>query len=227
MCDLLLADAYSCRSCPEAYGFSSPTIGGPYFKFPPIIGCRTKPKLLFVGINPRITLNRGLHEQVMASYECFAELSENKVNGLPYVINGGEPHYRFHTRIVSELFGDATPFEEFAAASELYLCATADTENLPELPLAPCALKFLLPIIAVVKPEIIVAVGGTVFRYFRDLPHSRRASGSRMLLHSLIHGQAFRVVGIPHPANEDITEEMKATLVGMAIKLLTALLRDA
>jgi len=223
--DQLMVEAYACRSCPSAYGFSSASRGGPNFKFPPIIGCHQNPKVLFVGINPRrSSSNMVLHDKLMSDFGAFIELSQNRYQGAPYVVAAGnEEHYRFHSRIVAKLFGPATPFESVAAVSELYLCATESSKLLPKLPAAPCAEKFLLATIGALNPEFIVAVGGTVFDFFLGLSGSDRAKGTRMLINSTIKDQSFRVVGIPHPSNERLSDNEKDHLVSMAIELMMAL----
>ena len=167
----LVDKVFSCRLCPNAYGFSSRTKDGPYFKLPPIIGKLNNAELLFVGTNSRITeSNRADHKIWMRSKSNFRDLSSNKFRGNPYIER--EHRYRSHVKLVKMLFGENCQFGNIAAATEIFLCATKDSGGLPD-PESPCADLFLENVVQLTKPKIIVAVGQRVVRYFVILANKK------------------------------------------------------
>ncbi len=140
----LLMEAFSCSRCSPSYGFTRPGDAQPYFKFPPTIGATGKADLLFVGMNPRLSHgNKPLFAEIMADEKAFEDLAENQVGGESYISNyGKESHYHHHASIVEALFGLGAKFEEHAAVTELFLCATPDAGHLPKGD-HPCADLFL------------------------------------------------------------------------------------
>src|SRR5215213_8653406 len=128
----LLRDVYQCVQCPEHYGFTRPEPDKPYFKFPPTIGAEDQADLLFVGINPRKTYNSELFQRLMSDEDAFLSLARNRDGQQAYIIRGGkERHYYHHMAIVEALYGKDAKFEDHAAVTELFLCATADSKTLP------------------------------------------------------------------------------------------------
>jgi hypothetical protein len=92
-----LNEVYRCRFCSETFGFKSPAgQNQPYYKFPPLIGATSNAKILFIGINPRISnTNQELHGGLIKSEESFRRLARNKLDdGTSYIsLNAKEKHY--------------------------------------------------------------------------------------------------------------------------------------
>jgi uracil-DNA glycosylase len=205
----LMDKAFTCRLCPNSYGFSSRTPDEPYFKFPPIIGKTHDAKLLFVGINPRIS-DRGpnwlLHCGLMRdkSKSNFLSLSENIVDKKPYITlnNGQEDHYLPHARIVEKLFGPDCNFENVAAVTEIFLCATKDSKSLPN-PESQCADLYLEDTVRLTNPEVIVAVGERVMRYFNMLTNK---PWTRNYIVLKFVNRDIPVVKMAHPGNREFTK---------------------
>jgi hypothetical protein len=139
-------DIFDCRACDqEPYASSFTTIEGTpsYAKFPAIIGAASgSATVLFVGINPLFSKTnlklRKLYQEIMRDVGKFEELGANVANGRPFI---GEvvqhAHYRSHYQIIRAVFGKL-PFEEHAAITELYLCATPDS-GVFRKGVSPCA----------------------------------------------------------------------------------------
>jgi uracil-DNA glycosylase len=203
----LMDAVFRCRRCPTAYGFLSKTPDEPYFKFPPIIGKTYDAKLLFVGINPRIS-GRGpnwlLHCALMRDKSNFLSLSENVVDKKPYIAlnNGQEGHYLAHARLVEMLFGPDCNFEEVAAVTEIFLCATKDSTFLPN-PESQCADLYFGDTVLLTNPQVIVAVGERVMRYFNILPNKQWVQDHMVLK---FENRDIPVVKMPHPGNPKLTE---------------------
>lgn len=186
---ILRRDVWTCTRCKESCFVRLEDGSG--FKFPPTIGATGEAILLFVGINPRISAtNSALHERIMEDFGAFEELSANRVEGLPYVRRGGETHYRAHLDVVESLF-PGRRFEEVAAVTELYLCASEKAPRLPE-GVSPCVARFWLRTLDQVRPLVIVAVGRTVEDYLRRgrEPHDFTVPHGKNLI---------PLVTIPHP----------------------------
>lgn len=118
------SDAFACTACDgRGFGFERAGIGQPFYKFPPWIGSRN-PTLLFIGLNPRRSpSNLALHEWAMQDASSFSLLADNRVFDGRYIgPQGAERHYQTHCEIVARL-GDRA-FEEVAAVTEVFLCAT-------------------------------------------------------------------------------------------------------
>lgn len=191
-----LSEVYSCKCCPAEYGFTSPTPDDPYFKFPPTIGALGRAELLFVGINPRISMdNHQLHERLMAQKAAFAALAENQDGDQPYISRGcEEQHYHHHVAIVESLFGKNARFEDHAAVTELFYCATTNAMHLPQ-GATPCADLYFDRVFLRVRPRLVICVWKTALNYFR-----RRAgvvAGENLLV--TIGGHSAVVVFLPHP----------------------------
>ena len=211
----LLRDSYSCSRCPETFGFSISPNGG-YFKFPPIIGATGKADILFVGINPRRSnTNLHLHQSLMTSKRAFKDLSANRINGAAYIDpSGGEPHYHHHLEIIRKVYGEPRTFESCAAVTELFLCATADSSDLPK-PDSQCADHFLPDVLAIVHPKVIVAVGSRVLDYFKTKVGTRIAP-DEVIISWL--GRKFPVVRMPHPGNNKLSDEQRHSEINTCIR---------
>jgi uracil-DNA glycosylase len=167
-----LNDVYRCHLCPEIFGFRSPAgQNQPYYKFPPLIGASSHAKILFVGINPRVSnTNRKLHDRLIESEESFSKLAQNRLDdGTPYIsLNAEEEHYHSHMLIVEGVFGSQCEFEKEAAVTELYLCAS---ESAPRKTLevkSVCAEQHLKTSLNIINPKVIIAVGTTVRNHLRQ-----------------------------------------------------------
>jgi hypothetical protein len=136
-----------------------------YAKFPAIIGGLRRVEILFVGINPKITeRNRRIYPKLTVDERTFAEFSRNQFQGGPYVVlNGQEPHYNLHCRIVGSIFKNSR-FEDRAAVTELFLCATKDASTFPAGQ-SRCADTYFETVVRAVEPEVIVMLGRKVRRY--------------------------------------------------------------
>lgn len=155
----ILQEVYGCRKCADEHrNFSSEfksSASGSFFKFPPLIGRAGKPKLLFVGYNPRLTTNLAIHEFAMSNFQNFCTLSNN-INHLGHRYVGSsattpdhENHYDLHHEIVQRVF--AEPFEHVAAVTEMYLCASENGRKL-QTKNSPCARRFLMRTLGVADP---------------------------------------------------------------------------
>ena len=164
----LRTEVFGCESCTHITDFARPSSGGPFYKFPPLIGGEKGVPLLFIGINPRRTKsNFELHDWLMSSPENFSKLSRNQqADGCSYISPGAkEEHYHCHAIVVKELFGSTTAFESKAAVTELLLCASESGAGLLHLEKSRCAEKFLPRVIKIVQPRVVVAVGSTVRKH--------------------------------------------------------------
>jgi uracil-DNA glycosylase len=160
---------FGCEECSDIVDFRRPPHGGPFYKFPPIIGAQGRAPLLFIGINPRRTdTNRDLHEWLMRSSENFERLAAKNRDEKDetYIAPAGpEPHYHCHAIVVEGVFGNGTLFESKAAVTELFLCASKSapmTYDRLKSEKSPCADRYLSKVMELVQPEVIISVGGTV-----------------------------------------------------------------
>jgi hypothetical protein len=170
----LLREVYYCTQCSPNFGFNRPTEGGPYFKFPPTIGALGKADLLFVGINPRISgnsdshNNQDLHNRIIADKKSFAALAVNNDSGKAYIAtNGKEKHYHHHAKIVAALYGRGEKFEDHAAVTELFFCASANSSKLPK-DNYPCADLYFDRVFLKVRPRLVICVWKTSLTYFQN-----------------------------------------------------------
>lgn len=151
---------------------------GFFYKFPPLIGGPGKVKLLFVGYNPRRTTNLAVHSFAMGSFQNFCRLSNNvDHHGQPYVGSlmtapDHEEHYELHDGIVQRVF--EKPFEQVAAVTEMYLCATEDGQRL-QTKNSPCAKRYLMRTLRIADPEYIVTFGVGRPRFFTRFVRGIRA----------------------------------------------------
>jgi diadenosine tetraphosphate (Ap4A) HIT family hydrolase len=170
LCD----EVFRCEACGDVGAFRRPLGGGPFYKFPALIGAQNCALLLFIGINPRRSKrNLELHEWLMASSANFAELASNRqADGQQYISgDGDEEHYHCHAMVVEGVFGTGTPFETKAAVTELYLCASETGSELLKAGPSACAERFLQRSIAAAQPMILIAVGATVRKHLqRNFP---------------------------------------------------------
>lgn len=191
----LRSEVYSCDACARLQlGFERPGTQRPFFKFPPIIGSQGHAPLLFMGLNPRRSAtNAALHDTIMADPAAFDALAANRVDGRPYIaIRGSERHYRPHAVIASSVF-PGRPFEEVAAVTELFLCASEDAGVLGRAG-TPCADRFLGRVMRVVEPRVVVAVGRVVEAHLRP-----RFGPQEGPFRAIVHGVKVLVVPMPHP----------------------------
>ncbi len=129
----------------------------------------------------------------MGDEAAFEALSNNRVAVQPYIaVDGAERHYRLHARIAAAAF-PGRPFEEVAAVTELFHCATEDASSLPRSG-SPCADRYLARVIAITQPRVIVAVGKPVEAHLRPR-FGARDGPSRVV----IGGVNALVVPVPHP----------------------------
>jgi hypothetical protein len=197
----LIDDVYGCELCPgELFGFTRRPNGNGFYKFPPTIGARGEAALLFIGINPRMTTNMRLHKELAEHRASFAILAGNhvpyngKAGGPRYISpRGEEKHYRPHARIVTGAFGEQAAFEDHAAVTELFLCASADSKLLP--PDRPCADRYLGRVVAHVKPQLIIGVGAMPRDYL--FAHSVAREDGRWQVE--IDGHRAWAIHLPHP----------------------------
>lgn len=201
----LIDNVFACRLCPKSYGFKSRTPDGPYSKFPAIIGKTNKAKLLFVGINPRISnSNRSDHDFWMRDKFNFQSLSANKHRGKSYIEQ--ELHYRFHVRLVKNIFGPDCNFESVAAVTEIFLCATEDSSGLP-YPGSCCADLYFGDTLRLANPQVIVAVGSRVMAYFKMQSPNKDWTWNQTGLK--FENRVIPVVDMLHPADRTRTEDEK------------------
>jgi hypothetical protein len=210
----LLQDVYGCRECAiKGRSFVSDfseARSGFFYKFPPLIGGAGKVKLLFVGYNPRRTTNLAIHNFAMGSFQNFCTLSDNfdhhgqRYIGSPKSAPDHEEHYELHDDIVQRVF--AKPFEDVAAVTEMYLCASKNgkklnTEN------SPCAQKFLLRTIGIARPDYIVTLGSGLPRFFKRF----------------IRGVKADVLHLPFPSDQVTPPATMSAAVNWAVDSLIAL----
>jgi len=192
----LLRVVYPCTRC-LSFGFEGPAGNPSYFKFPATIGATGPAPLLFVGINPRITPdNRDLHDRLMAGKLAFARLALNRDGEAPYISPGcRERHYHWHMRVVQSLFGLDAKFEDHAAVTELFLCATPKAKHLmPIIADSPCANLYFERVFLKVRPALVLPVFPDVLNYFQRLARAGNQNGFLLAL----GGHTACVVHIPH-----------------------------
>jgi uracil-DNA glycosylase len=166
-----LNDVYRCHRCPEIFGFRSPAgQNQPYYKFPPLIGAAGHAKILFVGINPRISnTNQKLHDRLIESKESFCRLAQNRLDdGTSYIsLNAEEKHYQSHMLIIEGVFGNQCEFEKEAAVTELFLCASKNSPTNALETKSACAVQHLKISLNIINPQVIIAVGAIVRKHLR------------------------------------------------------------
>jgi uracil-DNA glycosylase len=167
-----LNDVYRCHLCCETSGFKSPAGQDQrYYKFPPLIGANSHAKILFVGINPRISnSNQKLHDRLIESEGSFCRLAQNRLDdGTAYIsLNAEEKHYHSHMLIVEGVFDNQCEFEKEAAVTELFLCASESTPTAALETKSVCAEQHLKTSLNMINPHVIVAVGTTVQKHLRQ-----------------------------------------------------------
>jgi hypothetical protein len=129
----------------------------------------------------------------MASVASFSVLSRNKIEGREYIGTSGlERHYDTHVAIANAAF-PGTRFDEVAAVTELFLCATSSGAGLP-FESSPCASRYLDRTIAEVQPTVIVTMGKLVFSYFQSV------YGAGMDVSVIAaSGRSVTVIPVAHP----------------------------
>jgi uracil-DNA glycosylase len=101
-------------------------------------------------------------------------------------------------------------FEQHAAVTELFFCASANCTRLPPVR-SECADRYFEQVLRLVAPRFVVCVGARVFRYFRD--RYGRAGGAIRL--EFGEGAAY-VVRMPHP-NAWMSEAARQREIGAGI----------
>jgi uracil-DNA glycosylase len=209
----LLDDVYACARCDaRTFGFELAEPGAGYYKFPATIGATAAAPILFVGINPRRSeSNARLHQDVMRSAAAFRTLAGNRVpdaRGRPirrYIDRHGiERHYDLHVEIVETAFGVSARFEDYAAVTELLLCASASSPPV-DLTTSPCAKAFLARTVDQVRPEVIVGVGAAVDEYFR----SRATRRGDLVFRAVIGRHHAWLVPVPHPNARGLSSQTR------------------
>lgn len=167
--DQLIRNAFCCSYCDCTDLPFVRSESGKFYRFPPIIGAVGQASLLFVGINPRVSdTNRSLHKTIVADYGAFVQLSQNRVDGRPYVgLRGLEKHYKLHAMVAEALF-PFEPFESVACVTELHLCASGSSKGLPT-DSSRCAHRFLRSTLEIVSPGVVFAVGKHAERTLENL----------------------------------------------------------
>jgi hypothetical protein len=209
----LLKEVYGCDSCASQKVGSqfTPAPSGSFFKFPPLIGGTGELKLLFVGYNPRrTTTNLAIHDFAMGSFKHFCVLSDNinhighRYIGSPLTAPDHEAHYDLHNNIVQRVF--AKPFEDVAAVTEMYLCASKNGQQLPTWK-SPCAKRHLMRTFKTADPDYMVTFGVGVPRFFKRFARGVRAD----------------VLHLPFPSTRNTLEPTMSAAVDWAVDSLIAL----
>ena len=217
----LLRTVYTCQSCPEGFGFTRPVPGQPYYKFPPTIGATGQAELLFVGINPRRAGNEALHDALMANIGAFEGLARNWDGRQRYIAAGGpEAHYQSHVEVVEGVYGRGARFEDHAAVTELFFCASADSAGLPPVR-SECADRYFKTVLRLVAPRVVICVGARVFKYFRD-----RYGGGGGAMSVRFDQVEAALVRMPHP-NARMSDQEREREIGAAIVEIRAMLSRA
>lgn len=159
-----MADVFACMHCDRAGLPFVRSPEGKFYRFPPTIGAASTARLLFVGINPRISsTNEGLHESIAHNLRNFSELAANRIDEGAYIgRKSQEPHYQFHLSVVDALC-PGEPFESVAAVTELHLCASTSSKGLP-YDSSRCTDRYFGLVLRQVTPLVIFAVGSHVER---------------------------------------------------------------
>jgi hypothetical protein len=152
-----------------------------------------------------------LHEKLMADIGTFETLAQNWDGRTAYIAaRGPEPHYQVHIEIVETVFGCGPKFENHAAVTELFFCASVDSAHLGNVG-SRCADRYFEGVLKLVAPKVVVCVGARVFRYFRN------RYGGEGEKFPLQFGQLMEeVVRIPHP-NAYISREKRQAEMSKAI----------
>ena len=222
----ILQKAWACRDCRAPHEFETFRPEGGYHKFPPVIGKQQDADILFVGLKPRRSdSNLVLHESIMGDFGKFADLAKNRVNGKPYI---GEPrqeeHYRFHYEVTEAIYGHRVPFENYAAVTELWLCAALDKHGLPKNTDGSirrnreCRENFLLGTVERIKPVVIIALGRFVVENLLKNPPERLLREGEIAECSFGGRRQF-VIHAPHPgggfswrARDNVAEKTRSCL---------------
>lgn len=180
-----------------------------------MIGATHPADILFVGINPRYSSsNHNLHDTLMTSKQAFKDLASNRINDAPYIHPfSDEPHYHDHLEIIRRVYDDARAFESCAAVTELFLCATETSGELP-FPENPCAELFLPKVLNIIQPKVIVAVGSRVLNYFKTKPIKHRSSDEIVVS---LADHDFPVVKMPHPGYTELSESQKRSEINACV----------
>lgn len=188
------------RHCEHCKGRGLPFVpangeGWPAFRFPPTIGAMGPAPLLFVGINPRVSeSNLNLHKALMSDFDVFVQLAGNRFRGDRYVSpNGLERHYLPHMQIAHKIYPHRH-FEEVAAVTELFFCASESANGLP-IEQSPCAARYFEQVLSIIQPSVVFAVGRRVEDYLTQ--RFGRKDGVTFATWG-DEGQPM-VIGMPHP----------------------------
>jgi hypothetical protein len=103
----------------------------------------------------------------MKDKKAFENLAQNWDRGNRYIAPGcEEKHYRRHMAVVQSLFGKDAKFEEHAAVTELFFCASPSSRNLP-IEESPCADIYFERVFLKVRPILVLCVWPRALGYFQ------------------------------------------------------------
>lgn len=162
------------------------------------------------------------------SFEMFAG---NKVPAHgrprgPYIrSSGSERHYRLHVNLVEAVFGHGSRFEDHAAVTELFLCASEDSTGIQRAVAEnrfPCADRYFARVLAQVSPLVVVAIGAPPARYLRRQRIGHPGDAYRIRT----GGHEVTVVELPHP-NARVTTEKREAAFRLATKEIMRLRGEA
>jgi hypothetical protein len=198
---------FDCDHCADkGFGFQRQPTTRRLYKFPSSIGADGAAPLLFAGINPRKSdSNAELHDLITSDLNAFDQLSRNRLFGEAYIAtNGREKHYRVHARIATAASeSNGAPFENVAACTEAFLCATEDATPAIAACLrngaGPCVERHFWNTIRRVQPKVVIAVGTLVCDFL-----SRYCIGSPPRVNT---GDKPALLAIPHPSHRTLSFE--------------------
>lgn len=226
----LCAEVWQCQKCSgRNYGFQANETAGQnpiFFRFPAIIGCtapeKTEKDILFVGLNLRCSpSNIALHRWLASNFQNFTTLARNVyMDGRGYIRpQGPEPHYYAHMRIVEKVFGQGCHFEDHAAVTEVFLCASNSSEKIygdVRNCRSQCANTFLCRVIQRLKPKVIVSVGKAVECFFSSCESQQTTDAPTLI--PMPHPGDWRYKKADRERIEDgIVAAIKAVLAGQPI----------
>ena len=108
-----------------------------------------------------------LHNRLMNDKWAFADLARNQDGEVPYIAVGcREKFYHWHMRVVELLFGKGAKFEDHAAVTELFFCASRNAKQLP-IADSPCANFYFERVFLKVRPIVVFCVWKSVLKYFQ------------------------------------------------------------
>src|SRR5947209_3267350 len=141
----------------------------------------------------------------------FLALANNRWEGQVYIGAGGwERHYDVHARMVQDLYGAGATFEDHAAVTELFFCATADSGGDFPMSGSDCADEYFDDVLEQVQPKTIVCLGQRVLRYMQ----SRFGSNYQSFFRT---PGGILVAFVPHPA-DGVTADGRELAIQTAVR---------